>query len=174
MQYQTEGRPAGNNIEAVKAKRIVVNLFDNTGTNTNVFGQYFFDEYPELNNKTIVGIKFNSSEGQSQGSFFDFSNFTTYIDNNIGLPVAYAAEGEANYLMLNLFNEKNELILQNFPLNSFNTNLRQPIGGAPNTNGKIKPFNTKLNLKASYIFSTFQFTATNPIAVSLTFYYLDK
>lgn len=171
MQYQTEAQPVGNNIEAVKAKRIVVNLFDNIGTNTNVFGKYFFNEYPELNNKTIVGIKFNTNfEGVGQGYYFDFGQLSTSMDNNLGINVSYAGETSGASLLLNLFNEKNELIIQNMPLNSLNT-----INDSLNTlSGKIKPFNTKLNLKASYIFSTRLFTVSNPCAVSLTFYYLDK
>lgn len=174
MKHLEQAAVEGNNIEAVKAKRVVVNLFDNIGTNTNVFGKYFFDEYPELNSKTIVGIKFNTNyEGVDQGFYFDFSNLATNRDNNIGINANYAGEETARDLMLNLFNEKNELILQNFPLNSLNSNIsfippNQYLGG------KIKPIYTKLNLKASYIFSTSLFTVSNPRAVSLTFYYLDK
>jgi len=169
MNNLRQATQSGNNIEAAKAKRIVINLFDTTGVNTNVFGKYYFDEYPELNNKIIVGIKFNSNLGDNQVYSNDFAQFRTYADNNIGKFAIYADDATAQNLMLNLFNEKNELILQNFPLNSLNP----PITNI-NVAGKIKPFNTKLNLKASYIFSTLLFSATDPTSVSLTFYYLDK
>lgn len=168
MNKLKEAAQLGNNIEAAKAKRIVINLFDISGSNTNVFGQYFFDEYPELNNKTIVGIKFNTATGVQVGNFPDFGQFNTSIDNNIGIDAQLCQSRDARYLMINLFNEKNELIIQNMPINSLNSNTSDFISG------KIKPFNTKLNLKASYIFSTVAFTAANPTSVSFTFYYLDK
>lgn len=161
----------GNNIEAVKAKRIVINLFDSTGTNQNLYGKYFFNEYPELNNKTIVGIKYNSCDFQSTGgylNYFDFEFQTINQDNNLGINSSYGDQETALYLLINLFNEKNELIIQNMPLNSLNT--YDPNG----LNGKIMPFDTRINLKSSYIFSTIGYDPNDKISISLTFYYLDK
>jgi len=168
MNKLKEATQSGNNIEAARAIRIIVNLFDTGGVNTNVFGQYYFDEYPELNNKTIVGIKFNTNLGQAQNNTPDFDTPNLSLDNNLGRAAFYADDLYAGYLMVNLFNDKNELIIQNMPLNSLNYIVSN------NTGGKIIPFDTKLNLKRSYIFSTRAFTTTDPISVSLTFYYLDK
>jgi hypothetical protein len=172
MKQLKEAKQLGNNIEAAKAIRIVVNLFDTGGTSTNVYGKYYFNEYPELNNKTIVGIKLNTGKiDEGIGSYPDFVNFQSSINNNIGKNAIYVDSDQAKKLMLNLFNNKNELIIQNMPLNSLNTNIEQ---SSFTLNGKIIPFDTKLNLKASYIFSTYLFTSTFPKSVSLTFYYLDK
>ena len=49
----------GNNLESYKAKRVTINLFNDPSSSNN-YGKYFFDEYPELQNKKIVGIKLNS------------------------------------------------------------------------------------------------------------------
>lgn len=170
MQLKELHHQEGNNYEAVKFKRVVINLFDENGAaSTSVFGKYYFNEYPELNNKTIVGIRFNS-DGANQSD--DFGGVQTYNDNNIGIKSAYINEGVAKYLLVNLFNQDNELILQNFPLNLMNPTLSNPNS---KQNGKITPLNTKLNLKNSYISTTASLAAlVIPISVSFTFYYLDK
>lgn len=170
MQLKELHHQEGNNYEAVKFKRVVINLFDGNGAaSTSVFGKYYFNEYPELNNKTIVGIRFNSNGLNSSD---DFVSINTYNDNNIGIQSAYINEGIAKYLLVNLFNQDNELILQNLPLNLLNPTLSNPNS---KQNGKITPLNTKLNLKNSYISTTASLTAlVIPIAVSFTFYYLDK
>jgi hypothetical protein len=160
----------GNNYEAVKFKRVVINLFDNNGAaSNNVFGKYYFNEYPELNNKTIVGIRFNSNGSNANDDFFAVS---TYTDNNIGIDASYIPESVAKFLLVNLFNRDNELILQNFPLNLMNPTLSNVNS---KQNGKITPLNTKLNLKNSYIQTTAALTSlVVKTAVSFTFYYLDK
>jgi len=170
MQLREVHHQEGNNYEAVKFKRVVINLFDENGAaSTNVFGKYYFNEYPELNKKTIVGIRFNS-DGANQSD--DFGGVQTYNDNNIGIQSVYVNEGVAKYLLVNLFNQENELILQNLPLNLLNPTLSNPNS---KQNGKITALNTKLNLKNSYISTTSSLTAlVIPLAVSFTFYYLDK
>jgi len=175
MQLENQYHQDGNNYEAVKAKRVVVNLFyDDLSTTLN--GRYFFKEYPDLNNKTIVGIKFNSNTsgtdytedflliGQSAG--------TGYLDNNIGQQVVYADRSYGRYLFLNLYNTNNELVFQNLPLNCLNPNFA--INPFKPAGGKITAFDTKLNLKSSYIFVTYPATLSVLTAVSLTFFYLDK
>lgn len=172
MRHLKQAAVEGNNIEAVKAKRVVVNLFEDNSINLTVYGKYYFNEYPELNHKTIVGIKFNSNVGQSQNLHNDFAiDNGLYLDNNIGIGAYYADTQDGQGLLLNLFNEKNELIIQNMPLNSLNPELATYQS---KLNGKILPFDTKLNLKASYILSTFPVAALDKKSVSLTFYYLDK
>lgn len=173
MQQLNQYHQEGNNYEAVKAKRVVTNLFyDDLSTTLN--GRYFFNEYPDLNEKTIVGIKFNTNTAgfDNTEDFFQIGlgAGTGYLDNNIGQQVLYADRATGRYLYLNLYNNENELILQNFPLNLLNP----PLLSTTTLGGKITAFNSKLNLKNSYIFCTYPVALPALVAVSLTFYYLDK
>jgi hypothetical protein len=171
-QLQNQYHQDGNNYEAVKAKRILVNLFRD-GVGSQIYGKYFFDEYPELNNKTIVGIKWNQNfDSQDENVSSDFYVQSDYSSNNLGIGVYYADNFDAQTLFLNLYNSNNELIIQNFPLSCLN----QPLNILPINNmyGNITPFDVKLNLKASYIFVTQIGNPAARTAVSLTFYYLDK
>lgn len=171
MQRQNQYHQEGNNFEAVKAKRVLINLFrENTGT--EIYGRYFFDEYPELINKTIVGIKFNQNLDSQQDNASDFEIYADYTATNLGLPIGYVDSFYSRFLFMNLYNSNNELIIQNFPISCLNQPL-EPISSNDKF-GNITPFDVKLNLKASYIFVT---AAGNPIsktALSLTFFYLDK
>lgn len=162
----------GNNIKAYKSKRVIINLF-NDPNSSNQFAKYYFDEYPELNNKKIVGIKFNAGTigGLYEGE--DFQGVYNSLDNNIGQNSGYVDNlGYARFLFLNLYDRENNLIIQNYPL----VNLCQNFVTYDQYNrGKIIPFDVYLNLKRSYIFSSQVYTGpTQESTVSLTFYYLDK
>jgi hypothetical protein len=171
MQQQNQYHQEGNNYEAVKAKRVLVNLF-REGTGTQIYGRYFFDEYPELINKTIVGIKFNQNLDSQQDVGSDFEVFADYSATNLGLPINYIDSIFSRNLFMNLYNSNNELIVQNFPISCLNQPL-EPISSNDKF-GNITPFDVKLNLKASYIFVTAQGNPAAKCALSLTFYYLDK
>ena len=115
MQQQNQYHQEGNNYEAVKAKRVLINLF-REGTGTQIYGRYFFDEYPELINKTIVGIKFNQNLDSQQDIASDFEIFADYSATNLGLPIGYVDSIISRDLFMNLYNSNNELIIQNFPV----------------------------------------------------------
>jgi hypothetical protein len=172
MKRLTTDQAIGNNLESYKSKRVTINLFNDPNA-SNQFAKYYFDEYPELQNKKIVGIKFNAGVigGLYEGE--DFQEVYNSLDNNIGQNSGYVDNlGYARYLFLNLYNKNNELIIQNFPL----VNLCQNFNTYDQYNrGKIIPFDCYLNLKRSYIFSSLVYTGpTQESTVSLTFYYLDK
>ena len=163
----------GNNLESYKAKRVTINLFNDPSSSNN-YGKYFFDEYPELQNKKIVGIKLNSGaidRAVLQDDFYEVSNS---LDNNLGIVTGYIdVTSYAKYLFLNIYNKENELIIQNFPI----VNLAQNFinNNDQYNRGKIMPFDMYINLKRSFIFSNLVFNApTDQLTVSFTFFYLDK
>lgn len=173
MQALNKFHQEGNNFEAVRAKRIVINLF-NDPASSNDYAKYYFDEYPELNNKKIVGIKFNAGIIGGLLGGEDFQGVYNNLDNNIGQQSGYVdnAVGYGRLLYINLYDRENRLIIQNYPLN----NLSQPYNVYEQYNyGRIMPINTYLNLKNSYIFSSQVFLGpTQESSVSLTFFYLSK
>lgn len=172
MMHLNNYHQEGNNITAVKAKRVVVNLFNDPAASNN-FAKYYFDEYPELNNKKIVGIKFNAGVIGGVYAGEDFQGVYNNLDNNIGQQSGYVGNlGYARFLYLNLYDKENNLIIQNYPL----ANLSQPLNYyTTSNNGKILAVDTYLNLKNSYIFSSQVYTGpTQESSVSLTFFYLDK
>lgn len=171
MQQLNQYHQEGNNLESVKAKRINLNLFDDSG-NAQLYGRYFFNEYPDLIDKKIVGIKWNRNLGQSQDDGADFDVLSDYTTNNLGYGVYYVDDQASRYLFLNLYNTDKELIIQNLPISTLN----QP-SYAVNTGekfGKIPAFDVKLDLKSSYVFVTQTFSPAEKLSLSLTFYYLDK
>ena len=171
MQQLNQYHQEGNNLESVKAKRINLNLFDDSG-NSQLYGRYFFNEYPDLIDKKIVGIKWNRNLGQSQDNGADFDLYSDYTTNNLGYGVYYVDDLYAKSLFINFYNNKKELIIQNFPV----TSLDQPQGGVFSTekSGKIPAFDVKLDLKSSYVFVTQIYSPLDKLSLSLTFYYLDK
>jgi hypothetical protein len=161
----------GNNLESYKAKRVVINLFNDAGS-TNNYAKYFFNEYPELNNKKIVGIKLNSNADERATYQDDFKDIVNSLDNNLAIDSSYLdATAYAKYLFLNIYNKENELILQNYPVGNLSQNFID--NNNQDNRGKIIPFDIYINLKTSYIFSSINWTGGNQ-SISFTFYYLDK
>jgi len=172
MKKLTSEHQIGNNIEAYKAKRVVINLFNDANSSNN-YAKYFFDEYPELNNKKIVGIKLNSNADERSVYQDDFKDVVTTLDNNVGIQSNYIdATAYGKYLFLNIYNKENELIIQNFPVVNLAQNFIDNNDQA--NRGKIIPFDMYVNLKRSFIFSSIVFPGGSTSSISFTFFYLDK
>ena len=91
---------------------------------------------------------------------------------NIGLQKINSAEN-LSYMYLTLYNNNNEIIFDNTPLNlftSYNSNYALPNTGQRNGKKQIIPLNTKINIRQSYVKGTPGFTDFNSI-ISFNFYY---
>lgn len=175
----------GNNLEAVKAIRINVPLYYTDSFNDQPNSRYYFPETPELNGKTIVGIRLNAGTdilidpyGNAQ-SEFDLPE-TTISESTTGALQEYVGpRGVAStyginvdtYLFLTLYNDKQEQVICNYPchdLASYSSSLNYE------QMGKIRPFNTKINIRESFVFSSkilSTICSYSPVA-SFTFYYI--
>jgi len=162
----------GNNYECLKIYRTRVLLFDEATTGgTTTFGRYFFDEIRELTDKTIVG--FNVNIGQDSVIYYADVPANDYTQTVQGTNMQYATRFDLPYFYLNIYNDKKELIVENFPtLLAANWNLNQQ----PNVSAKhggtnfIYPLNSKINIRESYVFGNASLTPNN-VAISVTFYY---
>ena len=165
---------AGNNYESVKIYRTRVLLFDEATTGgTQTFGRYYFDEIRELNDKLIVG--FNVNIGYDSVLYYADISQTDFTQTTQGQNIGYATRFDLPYFYLNIYNDKKELIVENFPaLLAANWNLNQQpnftLGRHGGTNF-IYPLNSKINIKESYFFGNANLTPDN-VAISVTFYYI--
>ena len=172
----------GNNIEAVKAIRVNVplfNLVNGYNLNNRANAQYFFPEIPELNGKTITGIKLNAgmyvtTDIYGGTSVFDLPETgigvtTPGIEEEIVGVNAFGVRVD-KYLYLTLYNDQFEQILTNYPVHNLAS-----YGETYDTEllGKIRPFNTKINIKNSYISTSIAIDsiATRPATACFTFFY---
>ena len=76
-------------------------------------------------------------------------------------------------MYLTLYNDNNEIIFDQAPLNLFtnyNSNYPQPGTGLRNGKKQIIPINTKINIRQSYVKGTPGFTAFDTY-ISFNFYY---
>ena len=168
---------AVQDLEYCKSYRTRVLLF-NEGTTggTVTFGRYYFDEIRELVGKTILGI--NVDLGNT--SVLDPGNITfdDYTGFAAGMQYQNASKFDLPLFFLNLYNDKKELIVENFPAYLLTgINLNSGINGSNNPAfakpGKkyIFPLNTKLNIRESYFFGNANLTADN-VVISVNFYYI--
>jgi hypothetical protein len=77
---------------------------------------------------------------------------------------------------VNLVNNNNDLIVQNFPaISLFNVTARNANQDIPSVqkSGKIIPIYAKLNLRQCYIYIA-NFTSNDTAIASFTFYHLDN
>lgn len=161
----------GNNIESLKTFRALVRLFNEPTTGgTNTFGRYYFDEIPQLQNKIIVGfnVDLNPEFGVLPGNLWLY-DYTKIVG---GLPAYNANAATLAELFLNIYNDRDELIMENFPcLQATSINLNSGNWSTPKKGEKkVFPLNTKIKIKQSFIFGNSNFTQNN-IVVSINFYY---
>ena len=176
----------GNNLECVKALRINVQLYENVVLNNKPNFRYYFPETPELNGKTIVGIKFNAGANITDQiltyghSVIDLPN--TIISENsqgvlqqpAGTDLLFEGVDLDKYLLVTIYNEKNQQVLSNYPCHDLSGYYRDDLGFLiVDTLGKIRPFDFKINIRSCFVSSTSDIsllTALPPIAC-FTFYY---
>jgi hypothetical protein len=155
----------GNNIEAVKAIRVNVPLYYTDSFNDQPNARYYFPETPELNGKTIVGIKLNAGTDITIDPYGNVDNefdlpFDSYQLNTRGVleeivgPRGVSSVYNINtdiYLFITLYNEKKEQVICNYPVHdlaSYGSTLNLDLMG------KIRPFETKIDIRSCYISST--------------------
>lgn len=180
----------GNNIESVKALRVNIQLYKQDTYNDQPNTQYFFPEIPELNGKTIVGIKLNAGTDVlidpvgNIDSFFDLPDFiltenaqgfTQEVAGPRGVTSTYQIDID-RYLFLTLYNDKHQQVICNYPVHDLAMyNYRIPGSYIDrDIMGKIRPFNTKINLKESFVFSSAVLSTIciRPLIAAFTFYYI--
>ena len=161
----------GNNTECLKTFRTIVRLFENASIGTtNTFGRYYFDEIRELVGKNIVGfnIDLNSQFGFLPGNIPN----NDYTLSAQGIPYTYASKFELDKYFLNFYNDKEELILENFPcLLATNLNINSGNNSTP-TPGKKRVYslNTKIDIRKCFIFGQALSNFSN-LVISVNFYY---
>lgn len=161
---QTLNHQDGNNYQAVKTKRVNVTL--NAATN-NINPRFYFPDIPELNDVQIVGIEAHMT--RPVGLLFGDLFYTSTSTNFWTVPLI-------QYSFINLVNNNNELIIQNFPaIGLFNVTALNPNVqiASVQKSGKIFPIYSKLNLRQCYIYIA-NFIATETAIASFTFYHLGK
>jgi hypothetical protein len=178
----------GNNIESVKALRVNIQLYKQDSNNDQPNTQYFFPEIPELNGKTIVGIKLNAGTDVlidpvgNIDSLFDLPDFiltentqgfTQEVAGPRGVGTTYSIDID-KYLFLTLYNDKNEQIICNYPVHDLASYNYNNVSIDYSIMGRIRPFNTKINLKQSYVFSSgvLSTICIRPLIAAFTFYYI--
>lgn len=160
----------GNNREAIKIRRVEVQLYDPVSPNNTTVGNYYFPEIPELNGKEIVGIQTltaNPTFGTSQ--IIETYNPNFFIP---GTPTGFAFNCDfANYSVqtITLTNTDGIKIIDSFP-------VMQLVGGvwdtSPPAKLKIFPFSIKVNIRNSFI-TVYQPTVAQKLIANFNFYYRD-
>jgi len=156
----------GNNIESVKAIRVNVPLYYTDSFNDQPNARYYFPETPELNGKTIVGIKLNAGTDitidpyGNADSEFDLPpdsynlNSSGILEEIVGPRNPSTTPFGINvdtYLFLTVYNEKKQQVICNYPVHdlaSYGTSLDYEYMG------KIRPFDTKIDIRSCYVSST--------------------
>lgn len=138
----------GNNREAIKFERTFISIPGSPGT--VIYGRYYFPELPQIDKGRIVGIQFNSLFGNIPGAknnqlpVNNYSVFNPLAATGVG--VNADADFAALYVTLNMVNDEDRLVIDNFPVN-------QLYGKYTNnwTKNKIIPFDIKAKMRKSYI-----------------------
>jgi hypothetical protein len=136
-------------------------------TQSNYIIPNFFEEQGQLKNKTITGLHIDIGPPRAGTQFNLSDNFS-----NPGLNTINSADS-LSYMYLTLYNENEEIIFDQAPLNLFtNYNSQYPQPGLSIIGGKkrIIPMNTKINIRQSFVKSTPGFTAFDSV-ISFNFYY---
>jgi hypothetical protein len=159
----------GNNREAVKIKRISMPIKFETGTVN--YSRYYLPELPEVNKGKVVGIQTHIVESVPPGAQNSYETVPYTNEgngSNIGLNwVTFLSK----YTTLNLINNDDLLIIENFPLiqlSGYTSNINQTVQ-------KIIPFDIKINTKKSYIYFFPPSVAgtTTTFYINLTFFYVE-
>ena len=140
-------------------------------TQSNYIIPNFFEEQGQLKGKTITGISIDIAPPRS-GTQFNIAPTDPTVVTNLGAPAINSAV-DLSYMYLTLYNENQEIIFDQAPLNLFsgyNSAYPQPGLGLRNGKKQIIPVNTKINIKQSYVKGTPGFTLFNSI-ISFNFYY---
>jgi len=176
----------GNNSECIKTLRVNVQLYQLNSYNDQPNTRYYFPETPELNGKTIVGIKLNAGTDPlidpigGLDNIFDLPD-TIQTENSQGVlqdvagPRGVSSTYGINidpYLFLTIYDDKHSQVLCNYPVHDL-ASYHYTSAIDYSIMGRIKPFNFKINIRESYVLSSIVLsTITNnyPIAC-FTFYY---
>ena len=161
----------GNNREAIKFEQITVPLFNPTQTNltTTQIGQYYFPEFPQLNNKKIVGINvLGGAANFNNAKIISNTNYYQIVNGNYTLNAALAS---LQLMTVTFFNDKNEKIIDQFP-------AAQLLGGPWDNTAtfklnKVFPTDIKINIKQSFVSVLDPTSSALLEAVTFNFYYRD-
>jgi hypothetical protein len=155
----------GNNREAVKIKRISIPIQDDAGISN--YARYYLPELPEINKGKVVGIQSHFTIGSAgQPEYVSVPVINWNNQPGVNFPTA-----SGKNMTLNLVNNEDILIIENFPL----LQLTGYTNTVNNDKQKIVPFDIKINSKKSYIYY-FPLTApssTVTFYVNLTFFYVE-
>jgi len=176
----------GNNREFIKALRVNVQLYEDVVLNNKPNFRYYFPETPALDGKDIVGIKFNagaSITGQEENvgqtiidlpSAIISENSQGIVQQPAGPQFGVGGVDLDKYLLVTIYNEKNEQVISNYPCHDLAGYYRNENGSLVNESlGKIRPFNFKIKIRNCFVSSTSDIsllTQLPPIAC-FTFYY---
>lgn len=177
----------GNNIECVKALRVNIQLYDLDSNNDQPNTRYYFPEMPELNGKTIVGIKLNAGTditidpAGNADALFDLPDYlltenTQGIEQEVAGPRGVTSTFQVDidkYLFLTVYNDKHEQVLSNYPVHDLASYKYSGSTIDYSIMGRVRPFETKINLKECYVFSSGVLSSicVKPLIAAFTFYY---
>lgn len=177
----------GNNRECIKAIRVNIQLYEQNANNDQPNTRYYFPEVPELNGKTIVGIKLNAGTDITTDpvgnldALFDLPD-TLLTENTQGIlqevagPRGITSTYQIDvdkYLFLTVYNDKHEQVLSNYPVHDLAGYNYQPGSIDYSIMGRIRPFETKINIKECFVFSSgvLSTICVYPLIAAFTFYY---
>jgi len=155
----------GNNYQAVKTKRVNVEI---TANSTNNNPRFYFPDIPELNNVQIVGIEAHMA--RPLGLLFGDLHYNLVGNNFWTVPLI-------QFSYINLVNIDNELVIQNFPcLQLFNPTAINPNQAITSVqkSGKIIPIYSRLLLRQCYIYIATAIPTNTTATATFTFYHLGK
>jgi hypothetical protein len=145
----------GNNVKCTKVKRVLVPL-----STQSAQGRFQLPDDPDLDRKNIVGI----SASYSSNTIGDISAITPYYEGNLLIRIPNTGDGGAKRAFLTLYNDKNELMIESFPLiGLFNRSSA--------TVNRIVPITGKIKSRQSYI--SLSGRLTPPIFGTLPTIYLN-
>ena len=145
----------GNNVKSAKVKRVLVSL-----SNGSAQGRFQLPDDPDLDRKNIVGL----SVSFSSGNFGDVSAITPYNEGNLLIRIPADNDTQAKRGFITIYNDKNEIIIENFPLLGL---FNRPTA----TVNRIMPITGKIKSRSSYI--SLSGRLTPPIAGTLPTIYLN-
>lgn len=145
----------GNNIKCTKVKRVLVPL-----SNASAQGRFQLPDDPDLDRKNIVGL----SVSYSSNTIGDISSITPYNEGNLLIRIPNVGDAQAKRAFITLYNYKNELIIENFPLLGL---FNRPSA----TVNRIMPITGKIKSRSSYISVSGRLTP--PILGTLPTIYLN-
>lgn len=149
----------GNNLRSAKIKRVLVPL-----TNGSAQGRFQLPEDPELERKNIVGV----SVSFAAGTYGDISAITPYTEGNLLVRIPRDTDPQAKRFFLTLYNQQNEIIVENFPLYALYNRTAADVARIIPINGKIKARQSFLQCSGRLVPAVFGTVPT----IYLNFFYL--